>query len=81
MKNLAIIFLTLFTVINVRAQYSAFKTRADNAFKNKDYYEAAYYYKKVIDGKKSLNANNPFYASAVATKKQVQHDRTFCIIG
>jgi len=59
------------------AQYSTFKSLADKAFKNKNYYEAAYYYKQIAEGKKSLRAKIPFYSGDKTTKEQISESRPY----
>ncbi|MES2808073.1 MAG: OmpA family protein [Bacteroidota bacterium] len=50
MKKLFLTTITLFFVIAAYAQLDVSnKTLGDNAYKNKDYYAAAYFYKKVTD--------------------------------
>ncbi|HTD98546.1 MAG TPA: OmpA family protein [Mucilaginibacter sp.] len=69
MKILYAIFCTFFISTGVFAQYHTFKSKADKAFENKNYYEAAYYYRKAVEDKKSSQAKIPFYSSAGTQKK------------
>lgn len=52
MKNIVLLIAVLFIAVPGFSQYSAsnYRVLGDKAFKNKDYYEAAYYYRKVADG-------------------------------
>ena len=59
------------------AQYSTFKGLADKAFESKNYYEAAYYYKQLAEGKKSSRAKIPFYSSGKTTKEQISAERPY----
>jgi len=59
------------------AQYSTLKSLADKAFENKNYYEAAYYYKQTIESKKTLRAKIPFYSSDKTTKEQINEKRPY----
>jgi len=70
MKNTIFIFFTLFMFTGAFAQYNDLKSLADKAFDNKNYFEAAYNYRKIAgdngDSKKSL----PFYPAG-PTKRTV----------
>lgn len=79
MRNLCFIFITVFISTGAYAQYHVFKSKADKAFDSKNYYEAAYYYKKTIEGKKSSPTKIPFYSNGKATKKQLQSSRPFIL--
>ena len=59
------------------AQYSTFKGLADKAFANKNYYEAAYYYKQIAESKESLRAKIPFYSGDKTTKEQISEGRPY----
>lgn len=50
-KSILLLFLTLLMGLHTHAQFdNNSKALADRAFKNKDYYEAAFYYRKVAEG-------------------------------
>jgi len=70
MKKILFTFFTFSLFTGAFAQYKTFKTRADKAFKNQNYYEAAYYYDLLVAGKNKSKQNIPFYASV--KKEQVK---------
>jgi OOP family OmpA-OmpF porin len=72
MKNLLLLFFLFFICTAVFAQYTATKDLADKAFENKNYYEAASYYKKLVTGKHGQQMAVPFYSNGKTTKKQIQ---------
>ena len=74
MKNLSLVFFTFFIFTGASAQYGDLKAQADKAFQNKNYYEAAYYYNKLIAGKDSAQKNIPFYASAPKGQIKAEHN-------
>ena len=77
MKNLSLVFFTFFIFTGACAQYRSLKAQADKAFQNKNYYEAAYYYNRLITGKDSAQKNIPFYASA--SKGQIKAGRNYIL--
>ena len=77
MRNLSIIFFMLIVPTGAFAQYGTFKGLADKAFENKNYYEAAYYYKQLAEGKKSSRAKIPFYSSGKTTKEKISQERPY----
>lgn len=79
MKNLVSIFLTFFIFTGAVAQYHTFKSRADKAFNNKNYYEAAYYYDKAAGSKKSTQTRIPFTPDGKITKEQIKADRPYIL--
>jgi outer membrane protein OmpA-like peptidoglycan-associated protein/tetratricopeptide (TPR) repeat protein len=77
MKNLYLIFFTFFIATGAFAQYSEVKALGDKAFKNKDYYQAAFYYKEIAGGAYRKQGRIPFYADGRATKKKILADRPY----
>jgi OOP family OmpA-OmpF porin len=81
-KNMKKIFLILFLLpifITVKAQYKA-NPRAfgDKAFKNKDYYEAAFYYKKAAEGLSLIKQQAiPYHSPGKTDKKGKPVDRAY----
>ncbi|QJD96988.1 OmpA family protein [Mucilaginibacter robiniae] len=70
MKKLLLLILLL-TSFNAWAQYvSNYRTEADKAFHNKNYYEAAYYYQKAAEGLKlTKTIQVPYQGNAVKAPK------------
>ena len=75
MKKILLIILILSSCIAVNAQYSKDNPRAlgDKAFDNKDWYEAAYYYRKAADGMSLVTLQSiPYTGGGKSAKKQVK---------
>ncbi len=77
MKNLFLLISSFFIFTGAFAQYNNFKALGDKAFKDKNYYEAAYYYKSAADGMKALPTDVPFYSSGKTTKRQIKAERPY----
>jgi OOP family OmpA-OmpF porin len=80
MKKITTITILLFIVSTVNAQYKD-NPRAfgDKAYNNKDYYEAAFYYKKAAEGLSLIPTQAiPYHATAKnASKKGKPEDRAY----
>jgi len=72
MKKLCILFFTFFVFIGVFAQNKSFIAMGDKAFKDADYYKAAYYYKMAAD-KKSTAGSIPFYSGGKIEKAKIKN--------
>jgi OOP family OmpA-OmpF porin len=75
MKKILLIILILSSCIVANAQYSKDNPRAlgDKAFDNKDWYEAAYYYRKAADGMSLVTLQSiPFTGGGKSAKKQIK---------
>ncbi|HWZ35225.1 MAG TPA: OmpA family protein [Mucilaginibacter sp.] len=71
MKKLILTIFILFFVIATHAQLSVSnKTLGDNSFKNKDYYAAAYYYKKATENVLGAHGKSLPYQSQLKLKDQ-----------
>ena len=77
MKSVYFICFLLIVPMGAFAQYSTFKGLADKAFENKNYDEAAYYYKQIAEGKISFRAKIPFYSGSKSTKEQISAERPY----
>lgn len=78
MKKLSIYVFLFFGPLGVIAQKGNYKTLADKAFDNNDFYEAANYYLKAATGKSTVSVNNvPFYSSGKYTRGQQQTDKAY----
>lgn len=77
MKYLLFTFLIMSLGAGTYAQYDmSYKALADKAFNNKDYYEAAFYYKKIADGMQLTKQNEvPFQTVIKKQKKSKPADR------
>ncbi|RFZ90308.1 hypothetical protein D0C36_21150 [Mucilaginibacter conchicola] len=71
MKKLITILLLTAAIAPARAQYSKDNPRglADKAFNNKDYYEAAYYYRKAAEGMSLVTQQSIPYSGGGKTAK------------
>ncbi len=79
MKNLLFTFLTFFIFTDVLAQYTELKTLGDKEFKNKNYYSAAYYYKKAEDTDHSQPDKIPFYSGGKISKDKIKAERPYIV--
>lgn len=84
MKKILITLLALVTCIGANAQYSKDNPRAlgDKAFNNRDWYEAAYYYKKAAEGmslvtRQSIPYSGGGKSAKEATKNGKPEDRAY----
>ncbi|RVU00453.1 hypothetical protein EOD41_13330 [Mucilaginibacter limnophilus] len=80
MKKLIFTLYLLALLIPAFAQFSGddTKTLGDRAFKNKDYYEAAYYYKKAATGMNLTDDKAiPFQSSPKAEKSRKDDDKAY----
>ena len=65
-----ILILTVFKGVNAQYSKDNPKVYADKAFNNKDYYEAAFYYKRAADGLSLTTLQAiPYHAFEKANKK------------
>ncbi len=79
MKKIFFTTLLLISIIAAKAQYKA-NPRAfgDKAFNNKDYYEAAYYYKQAAEGLSLVKKQAiPYHADSKADKNIKSTDRAY----
>jgi OOP family OmpA-OmpF porin len=73
MKKILLILLILGNCIAAKAQYSKDNPRAlgDKAFNNKDWYEAAYYYRKAAEGMSLITQQSiPYTGGGKSVKKE-----------
>jgi len=77
MRSLLFIFFTLFIFSGVSAQYNDLRKLGDKAFKNKDYYQAAYFYKKAQDTTHSAPGTIPFYSSSLVLEKKIKTSHAY----
>ncbi|MEO6632295.1 MAG: hypothetical protein ABIN13_11250, partial [Mucilaginibacter sp.] len=77
MKSLLFICFTFFIANCAVAQYSDIKTQADNAFNEKRFFDAAFYYQKLVEGTKGLKEDIPFYSGNTVTQKKLKADRPY----
>lgn len=76
MKSFVFVFFSLFTLTDTFAQYNDFKNLGDKAFDNKDYFGAAYNYRKIAGGVSDLKKSFPFYPGG-PTRKKVNTNRSY----
>lgn len=80
MKNHLLTIILLFAVTAASAQYSKDDPRAlgDRSFNNKDYYEAAFYYRKAAEGLSlTTQQAEPYKATGKGNKKGKPEDRIY----
>ena len=79
MKKSTLIIIALAVVKSSYAQYKeAPKTFGDKAFANKDYYEAAYYYRKAAEGLSLVTQQAiPYHADNTKVEKGKPEDRAY----
>ncbi|MEN0095837.1 MAG: OmpA family protein [Pedobacter sp.] len=71
MRTLSILLVICIAGLRANAQFdNNAKALADRAFKNRDYYEAAYYYKKVAEGMKMTSHVEVPFQGAPSTKPE-----------
>jgi len=73
MKILSVVLFVLIANVAI-GQVKTFKDMGDKAYKNKDYYTAAYYYDKAVQEKSSSAAGTavPYFSSRLTKKQQEQ---------
>jgi OOP family OmpA-OmpF porin len=76
MKKIILVLLILSSCIGAKAQYSKDNPRAlgDKAFDNKDWYEAAYYYRKAAEGMSLVTQQSiPYTGGGKSIKKDTKN--------
>lgn len=71
--------MTFFIFTDAFAQYTDLKTSGDKEFKNKNYYGAAFYYKKAEDINHSQPDKVPFYSGRKISKERIQTERPYIV--
>src|SRR5207237_6300156 len=74
MKKLILLFFTISTSTGVFAQFNNLKALGDKAFKEANYYQAAYYYKAAAG---NMRRSIPFYSAGKSTKEKITGERLY----
>ena len=77
MKPLILTFFLSFIAVGVLAQYPEIRSKGDAAFKEEKYFEAAYFYQKIVNAKTLPKAATPFHSGGKLTTGEIKADHPY----